>query len=63
MGVKMRKRILIILITTLVTGAIAQGVMWDIGLIMNDYNEQVLRRNGRKTRRKRERQFKPFMYN
>ena len=59
----MKKRILIILITTLVTGAIAQGVMWDIGLIMNDYNEQILRRNGRKTRRKREHQFKPLMYN
>ena len=59
----MKKRILIILITTLVTGAIAQGVMWDIGLIMNDYNEQILRRNGRKTRRKREHQLKPLMYN
>ena len=59
----MKKRILIILITTLVTGAIAQGVMWDIGLIMNDYNEQILRRNGRKTRRKREHQFKPLMCN
>jgi len=49
------------LITTLVVGAIAQSTMWNIGLVMNDFNEQVLRRQGRRTRTRREDQLKPLL--
>ena len=57
----MKRRIIIMLITTLVVGAIAQSTMWNIGLVMNDFNEQVLRRQGRRTRTRREDQLKPLL--
>lgn len=57
----MDRKILIILITTLTVGAIAQGVMYDVGFALDQYHEQLLRRSGRRTRTRREDQLKPLM--
>lgn len=49
----MRNRIIIILITALITGAVAQGVMIDVGYALNEYHQNLLRRSGRRVRTKR----------
>jgi len=49
-----KNRAIVIQVTTLVCGAIGHYVMRDVGFAINDYNEQLLRRAGRRTRVRRE---------
>jgi len=49
-----KNRVIVILVTTLVCGAIGHYTMLDIKFLLNDYQEQIIRRAGRRTRTRRE---------